>query len=71
MLKLCTMLLLGAFIVYGLDDMKVISADDFVIKEKVDSDMAKVEFAPPKQEIGNMRFTDHIVKLREQQKKEG
>ena len=58
MLKLCFIALLGTFIIYGLDEIQVISASDFTYKEKPNSKNSPL----------SEKFTDHIVQLRQTQK---
>lgn len=67
MIKLCFTLIIGTFIIYGLDEMKLISTADF----------KHIEEPAPKEEIFNThsatkavttsKFTDRIVNKRKQQ----
>jgi hypothetical protein len=63
MIKLCTSLILGAFLVYGLDDLGVISSDKFETVEKpVQASHMKSEGQQT-----SSRFTDRIVEKRKTQ----
>lgn len=61
MLKLCTSLVLGAFLIYGLDDLNVISLDEFEVIEKPVQDL---QIKPEEKHVSS-RFTDRIVQKRQ------
>ncbi len=69
MLKLCFTALIGTFIIYGLDEMKIISSDFDYIEEPATketlSNAHNVTKAP------TSRFTDRIVNKRQQQGGQG
>lgn len=66
MLKLCSTLILGAFLIYGLDDLGVISSDSFKVIEKPVTQ--ENEDVSDKQAKSKSRFTDRIVQKRKNQK---
>lgn len=64
MLKLCTTLVLGAFLIYGLDDLGVITTDDFEMIEQASAQQSQVEPTPK----ATGKFTDRIVQKRQEMK---
>jgi len=64
MLKLCTTLVLGAFLIYGLDDLGVITTDDFEMIEQPSAQQSQVEQTPK----ATGKFTDRIVQKRQEMK---
>lgn len=64
MLKLCTTLVLGTFLIYGLEDLGVITTDDFEMVEKPLTKQSS-EAQKPK---ATGKFTDRIVQKRQEMK---
>ncbi|MFT7433447.1 MAG: hypothetical protein ACI9TY_001082 [Alphaproteobacteria bacterium] len=68
MLKLCFTAILGTFIIYGLDEMDVITSKDFTyIEEPTAKESLSNTHNVTKAPITS-KFTDRIVQKRQQQK---
>ncbi|MEC8467385.1 MAG: hypothetical protein VXY83_03415 [Pseudomonadota bacterium] len=61
MLKLLTTMVLGAFLIYGLDDLGVITAEGFEAVDKPENQQQATAHEAPKP---TSRFTDRIVQKR-------